>query len=161
MLARAGGYRTCALNRSNAEMSVEKRPIREGMPILLYLANRTSTIESCSVGNSHTQSNWFAVSTTPRHEKRVAQHFGLREVECFLPLYRSQRRWNDGSKVALDLPLFPGYIFVRIGRKERTRVLQVPGVLALVAGTGREVRQRIRPSPNMGGTKPPIPPTCH
>jgi transcription antitermination factor NusG len=119
-------------------MSVEKRPIREGMPVLLYLANRTSTIESCSVGNSYAQSNWFAVSTTPRHEKRVAQHFGLREVECFLPLYRTQRRWNDGSKVALDLPLFPGYIFVRIGRKERTRVLQVPGVLALVAGTGRE-----------------------
>lgn len=79
---------------------------------------------------------WFAVSTVPRHEKRVAQHFGARDVECFLPLYQAKRQWNDGSKVELDLPLFPGYLFVRIGRKERPRVLQVPGVLALVTGTG-------------------------
>ncbi len=81
---------------------------------------------------------WFAVSTTPRHEKRVAQHFGIRQVECFLPLYHAQRRWNDGSRVDLELPLFPGYLFVKIGKRERVRVLEVPGVLSLVAGTGRE-----------------------
>jgi len=81
---------------------------------------------------------WFAVSTTPRHEKRVAQHFELRRLDCFLPLYRAQRRWNDGSRVDLDLPLFPGYLFVRIGKRERVRVLEVPGVLSLVAGTGGE-----------------------
>jgi transcription antitermination factor NusG len=86
--------------------------------------------------NSLVTPRWFAVYTTPRHEKRVAQHFGAREVDCYLPLYQSQRRWNDGSKVELDLPLFPGYVFVRIGRKERSRVLQVPGVLSLVTGTG-------------------------
>lgn len=81
-------------------------------------------------------SQWFAVSTTPRHEKRVAQHLDLRDVEHYLPLYRTQRKWNDGSRVELDLPLFPGYIFVRIGRQERVRVLEVPGVLTLVAGAG-------------------------
>jgi len=81
---------------------------------------------------------WFAVSTTPRHEKRVAQHFELRRLDCFLPLYRAQRRWNDGSRVDLDLPLFPGYLFVRIGKRERVRVLEVPGVLSLVTGTGGE-----------------------
>lgn len=91
-----------------------------------------------SIGDFPSNARWFAASTTPRHEKRVAQHFEQREVESFLPLYRSQRRWNDGSKVNLELPLFPGYIFVRIDRRERSRVLQVPGVLALVAGTGRE-----------------------
>jgi transcription antitermination factor NusG len=79
---------------------------------------------------------WFAVSTTPRHEKRVAQHLRLRTVEHYLPLYRAHRRWNDGSRVDLDLPLFPGYLFVRIGRIERVRVLEVPGVVALVAGIG-------------------------
>jgi transcription antitermination factor NusG len=66
----------------------------------------------------------------------VAQHLDLREVEYYLPLYRAQRRWNDGSRVELDLPLFPGYLFVHIGRRERVRVLEVPGVLALVAGAG-------------------------
>jgi transcription antitermination factor NusG len=72
-----------------------------------------------------------------RHEKRIAQHFEVRQVEFFLPLYRASRRWNDGSNVSLDLPLFPGYIFARVGRRERSRVLQIPGVLSLVAGTGR------------------------
>jgi transcription antitermination factor NusG len=80
--------------------------------------------------------NWFAVYTTPRHEKRVAQHLGQRQIEFYLPLYRSERKWSDGSRVTLDLPLFPGYLFVHIGRTERVRVLDVPGALAVVGGTG-------------------------
>lgn len=81
---------------------------------------------------------WFAVYTTPRHEKRVDQHLSLREIEHYLPLYRTQRKWSDGSRVTLELPLFPGYIFVRIDRKQRVRVLEVPGVVAVVVGTGGE-----------------------
>jgi transcription antitermination factor NusG len=40
--------------------------------------------------------------------------------------------------VTLDLPLFPGYLFVRIKRSERVSVLSVPGALAVVGGTGGE-----------------------
>jgi transcriptional antiterminator RfaH len=83
-------------------------------------------------------SKWFALHTNSRHEKRVAEHLGHRDIECYLPLYRSQRKWADGSRVALDLPLFPGYLFVHIRRGERVTVLTVPGVLALVGGTGGE-----------------------
>jgi transcription antitermination factor NusG len=32
----------------------------------------------------------------------------------------------------IELPLFPGYVFVRIASRERVRVLEVPGVLSLV-----------------------------
>jgi transcription antitermination factor NusG len=81
---------------------------------------------------------WFAVYTGFRHEKRVAEHFGQRQIEFFLPLYRTQRKWKDGSRVNLELPLFPCYIFARIGRGERVRVLEVPGVLCVVGGTARE-----------------------
>jgi transcriptional antiterminator NusG len=81
---------------------------------------------------------WFAVYTTSRHEKRVAQHLALREIEYYLPLYRAERKWSDGSRVTLELPLFPGYLFVRIRRTERVRVLEVPGALAVVGGNGRE-----------------------
>ena len=81
---------------------------------------------------------WFAVYTTSRHEKRVAQHLAHRQIEHFLPLYRKEREWKDGSRGTLDLPLFPGYIFVHIPRTERVRVLEVPGALAVVGGTGRE-----------------------
>ena len=81
-------------------------------------------------------SRWFAVYTTCRHEKRIAQHLGQRQIEHYLPLYRADRKWRDGSKVTLELPLFPSYIFVRIKRSERVSVLSVPGALAVVGGTG-------------------------
>jgi len=82
-------------------------------------------------------SSWFAVYTTPRHEKRIAEHFEQREIESYLPLYRSHRLWKDGSKVTLELPLFPNYIFVRIGQNERVRVLEVPGVQRII-GSGNK-----------------------
>jgi transcription antitermination factor NusG len=81
---------------------------------------------------------WFALYTASRHEKRVAQHLCQREIEFYLPLYKAERRWADGSRVTLDLPLFPGYLFVRMRRGERGRVLGVPGALSVVGGTGGE-----------------------
>jgi len=80
---------------------------------------------------------WFAVYTTSRHEKTIAEHFALREIESFLPLYRAQRLWKNGCKMDLQLPLFPSYIFVRIAAHKRVRVLEVPGVLSLVGASGR------------------------
>ena len=79
-------------------------------------------------------SRWYAVYSVPRHEKRLAEHFHVRDIEHFLPLYYSVRRWKDGSKVNLELPLFPSYIFVRIARHQRARVLEVPGVVSIVGG---------------------------
>jgi len=80
---------------------------------------------------------WFAVYTSPRHEKRVGQYLNAREIEHYLPLYHVRRKWRDGSTVTLDLPLFPGYLFVHIERNDRVRLLEVPGVLNFVGGTGR------------------------
>ena len=62
--------------------------------------------------NSETK-NWFAVFTTPRHEKQVEEYFRILEIESFLPLTRARRRWKDGSKGIVELPLFPSYTFVR------------------------------------------------
>jgi transcription antitermination factor NusG len=81
---------------------------------------------------------WYAVFTTPRHEKRVAGHFVMRELEGYLPLYQAVHKWKNRCKVALDLPLFPNYIFVRIDWRERVRVLEVPGVAGVV-GTRPEL----------------------
>jgi transcription antitermination factor NusG len=81
---------------------------------------------------------WFAVFTSPRHEKRVAQHLAAREVDFFLPLYHPTHEWKHRGKMQLDLPLFPNYIFARIDRRERMRVLPVPGVLSIV-GTKQEL----------------------
>jgi transcription termination/antitermination protein NusG len=81
---------------------------------------------------------WFAAYTSAHHEKRVAAELGARSVEHFLPLYSSLRRWRD-RRVQLDLPLFPGYVFVRLPFSERLRALQIPSVVRLVGFGGLPV----------------------
>jgi len=84
--------------------------------------------------------HWYAVQTSPRHEKRVREHLGHRLVECFLPLFRTIHRWKNGCKAQVELPLFPGYLFVNIAKSERVRVLDVPGVLSFVGPKGEPAR---------------------
>jgi transcription antitermination factor NusG len=87
--------------------------------------------ETKSVPEANSRVNWYALYTYPRHEKCVAQQIERHSISCFLPLYRSVRRWKDRRK-ELDLALFPGYVFVRIGFEDRLRVLQLPSVVRLV-----------------------------
>ena len=80
-------------------------------------------------------SQWYAVYTCARHEMRVAEQLSLRSVEHFLPVYSSIRHWTDRSK-ELQLPLFPGYLFVRIALRDRLQVLEIPSVARLVGFNG-------------------------
>jgi transcription antitermination factor NusG len=84
-----------------------------------------------------TSQQWFAVYTTPRHEKHVSDMLTERRIETFLPLYRTTRQWKKSLPVVLELPLFPTYVFARIGRQARGAVLGTPGVLSIV-GSARE-----------------------
>lgn len=78
---------------------------------------------------------WFAAHTRSRHEKTVSEQLRRRQIETFLPLYMTIRRWKNGDH-RVELPLFPGYTFVRIAVKDRLRVLKVPGVVRLVGFNG-------------------------
>jgi transcription antitermination factor NusG len=80
---------------------------------------------------------WFAVVTTPQHEKAAVRHLDFSGVETFLPTYETPRVWKNRQKVTLQLPLFPTYLFVRIDHRDRAKVLRTPGVRQLV-GTSRE-----------------------
>jgi transcription antitermination factor NusG len=80
--------------------------------------------------------HWYAAYTCANHEHRVADQFVSCGVEHFLPQYESVRRWKD-RKVRLQLPLFPGYIFVQLALRDRLSVLQVPSVVRLVGFNGR------------------------
>lgn len=84
------------------------------------------------------KAQWYVVSTMAHHEKRVAQQFEQQGIEYFLPLYRSVRRWTDRKK-ELQLPLFPGYIFVHAALPERVRILRVAGVAQFVSFNGLPV----------------------
>jgi transcription antitermination factor NusG len=79
---------------------------------------------------------WYAAHVRANHEKRVGEQLAQRSVEFFLPLYESARHWKD-RRVKLHLPLFPGYVLVRIELGERLQVLQVPGVARLVGFNGQ------------------------
>jgi len=84
----------------------------------------------------HVLSCWYAAHTRAQHEKRVAEQLGHRGIEHFLPLYERISRWKD-RRVRLQVPLFDGYVFVRIALKNRLQVLEVPGVARLVSFNGR------------------------
>jgi transcription antitermination factor NusG len=75
--------------------------------------------------------HWYAAYTCAQHEKSVAQQLGVRGVTHYLPLYETERRWSDRRKV-VRLPLFAGYVFVRMELRNRLEVLQLPGVVRLV-----------------------------
>jgi transcription antitermination factor NusG len=76
------------------------------------------------------------VYTVSRHEKVVARQMNGNGVDHFLPLYKCVRRWKDRRK-ELELPLFPGYVFIRIAFQDRLRVQQLPGVLQIVSFNGK------------------------
>jgi len=81
------------------------------------------------------QARWYAIYTCANHEKQVAAELNVRTIEHFLPLYSSMRRWKD-RRVTVDLPLFPGYVFVRLALRERLRVVQRQSVVRLVGFGG-------------------------
>ena len=106
------------------------------------MASATVNIQS-STGHtemplSFSEPHWYAAYTSANHERRVAENFAARSVEHFLPLYASLRRWKD-RRVKLELPLFPGYVFVRLALRDRLKALQVPSVVRLVGFKGAPV----------------------
>jgi transcription antitermination factor NusG len=108
------------------------------------MASSIPTIEACEPADyvgavalhaSAVGPGWYAAYTYANHEKRVAAELGARDVEHFLPLYSSVRRWKD-RRVQLEVPLFPGYIFVRLALCNRLRVVEIPSVVRLVGFGG-------------------------
>jgi len=77
--------------------------------------------------------NWFVLFVRAHQEKMTAQRLAGYEVQHYLPCYRSVRQWKD-RRVTLEVPLFPGYVFVRLPFLERARVLSLPNVVGLVGG---------------------------
>jgi transcription antitermination factor NusG len=82
--------------------------------------------------------DWFAVYTRSRHEKKVAGYLKDKHIEVFLPLRSVVNRWKDRQK-EVELPLFSGYLFVRIHPQDRLTVLQTSGVVAFVCSENKPV----------------------
>lgn len=93
---------------------------------------RSSELETpVGVLTENRDPQWYAAYTLARHEKKVADKLQTHSVKCFLPCYSTIHRWKDRS-VKLQLPLFPGYVFVQLALRDRMQVLHTPGVVRLV-----------------------------
>src|SRR5258708_22624748 len=92
--------------------------------------------EGLVVSADYFKPRWYAAYTCANHEKRVREQLQQRSIESFLPLYETIRRWKDRT-VRLQLPLFPGYTFLRIALRDRLSVLEIPSVVRLVGFHGR------------------------
>ena len=78
-------------------------------------------------------SNWFAVWTKSRQEKVAASLLESLGIQNFLPLKSEVRQWTD-RKQTVQVPLFSGYLFVRINplKDSKLQVLKTQGVVRLV-----------------------------
>jgi transcription antitermination factor NusG len=81
-------------------------------------------------------SRWFAVWTRSRQEKVAAAMLATVGVQHFLPLKSELRQWSD-RKQTVSVPLFSGYLFVRMNpnRDSRLQVLKAPGIAGFVGNS--------------------------
>jgi transcription antitermination factor NusG len=79
---------------------------------------------------------WYVAYTCARHEKKVADQLELHKIDYYLPLYSVRHQWNR-RYVQVQLPLFPGYVFVKIASAEWLHVLNLPSVVHFVGPKGK------------------------
>lgn len=81
---------------------------------------------------------WYAVHTKSRHEKVAEVSLKNRGINVFLPLREVLSQWKDRKKI-INIPLFPSYLFVRVGLSDIQNVMFTKGVLRLVGCNGTPV----------------------
>lgn len=108
----------------------------EGRVMNVLPTIESNDFDACSLPPSFLEPHWYAVYTWANHEKRLLAEIEARSFESFLPVYTSIRQWKD-RRVSLKVPLFPGYVFVRMALRDRLHVLEVPSVVRLVGFDNR------------------------
>ena len=91
--------------------------------------------------NSGFQPGWRVVYTASRQEKKVSGLLEREGIDHYLPLVKKLRVWSDRKKW-VDMPLFPGYMFVKPDAMQRDRVLEIPGVARYLRYNGTDALMR-------------------
>ncbi|MDA3780078.1 MAG: UpxY family transcription antiterminator [Bacteroidales bacterium] len=81
--------------------------------------------------NIKKESKWYAFYTKSRNEKKVYQKLIEKNLECYLPIEKKLKQWNDRKKW-VEEPLIRSYIFVKIFLYELQNVLETSGVVTIV-----------------------------
>lgn len=81
---------------------------------------------------------WFAVYTSPRAEKKVAERLAKAGIDYYLPLFKQLKKWSDRKKW-VEEPLFKSYMFVKISESEYFKVLNTLGIVRYITFSGKAV----------------------
>jgi transcriptional antiterminator NusG len=77
--------------------------------------------------------NWFALLTRSNFEQTVYNNINEKKIDTFLPRTRKKSKRKD-RKLMIEIPLFPGYLFVRSTFEPayQLRILKTLGAVRLL-----------------------------
>jgi transcriptional antiterminator NusG len=80
--------------------------------------------------------NWFALLTRSNFEQTVYTRVSDKKVEAFLPKTKKKSQRKD-RKLMIEVPLFPGYLFVRSTYEARDQltILKTMGAVRFLGNT--------------------------
>lgn len=84
---------------------------------------------------------WFVAHARPRCEKKVVEYCAREGIATTLPCYRSAHKYR-GKTAVFQKPLFPGYVFLRMGVQQRQKVYQSDYVANLLDVFDQSVFER-------------------
>lgn len=93
-------------------------------------------MEATSYFKRKNQKNWLVIYVRPRWEKKVDRLLQEQGIETFCPLKTTINQWADRKK-KVSVPLFTGYVFVRINDRDLTKVRYTLGVLNYIYFMGK------------------------
>ncbi len=69
---------------------------------------------------------WQVMYIRPNFEKKVASKLKEKAIEHFLPTRTEIRQWHDRKK-KIVVPVFPGYLFVKVNEADSLQVYLIDG----------------------------------
>lgn len=80
--------------------------------------------------------HWHLVHTKPKQEKRALENLIRQGYQCYLPTLPSEKL-RQGRLTVADEPLFPRYLFIRLGQEDSAKswlpIRSTKGVSRLVS----------------------------
>lgn len=85
------------------------------------------------------KTNWYAIYTSSRAEKKVNERLLLNGNESFLPLMTTIKQWSDRKK-KVQLPLIPSYVFVKTDETNLKNILPINGIKGVLKHLGKPAK---------------------
>jgi transcription antitermination factor NusG len=82
---------------------------------------------------------WLVLRTRSRHENAVESVLRQKGINAYLPKHKVIRRWRSSKRV-LEMPLFPGYVFVQPQVDHYESIRYIRGSCGFVTACGKPAR---------------------